>query len=127
MTRCHTFVTTIRSGSCTTLFANFPWRLAGSFVTSLYAFVTSAWQRFVTRQTAGETFLRTWYGLALFMLSITPLGGEHHTGRTGGSRMTIVLGWMIAWMLTGTGFFAYRLLGATWHRWIDDFSTTFTE
>lgn len=57
---------------------------------------------------------------------MTPLGGEHHAGRAAGRRMAIMLWWMLAAVRPRTGSLADGLLGAAWHRRINDLGAALT-
>lgn len=90
----------------------------------LDALVATTGQRLATGQAAAEVGLRTGNGLALLVVSVAELRGEHHAGRTGGRRMAVVLRRMLAGMGARARTLTNWLLGAAWHRRIDHFSAT---
>lgn len=115
-----TFVATEQARLGAALAALLARLLALALVAGPDALVSAAGQRLAAGQATAEAGLGAGYGLALLMLAMTPLRGEHHAGRAGGRRMAIVLRRMLAAVGARAGALADGLLGAAGHRRIDD-------
>lgn len=126
MTRGSTLVTTEQARFGAALAAQFTCLLTVAFVTGLDALVASTGERLATGEATAEAGLGAGNGFALLVIAMTPFRCEHHTGWTSGCRMAVMLRHMLTGMGARAGTLANGFLGATRHRWIDDFRTALT-
>lgn len=118
--RCRTLVTAQHPRLGAALAAQLSGLLTLALVTGLDALVTSTGEGLAAGQATAEAGLGAGYRLALLMVAVAPLRGEHHAGRATGRGMTVMLRHMLAAVGAGAGSLADGLLGAAGHRWIDD-------
>lgn len=126
VTHSGTFVATQLTRLGAALAAQLARLLAVAFMAGPYALMSPAGQGLSTSEPTAKTGLGARYGLALFMIAMTPFRGEHHAWRAGGRGMTIVLRCVLAAMGTRTGTLADGFLGAAGHGRIDNLSSALT-
>lgn len=118
--RCRTLVTAQHARLGATLAAQLSCLLTLALVAGLDALVTSTGEGLAACQATTEAGLGAGYRLALLVVAVAPLRGEHHAGRATGRGMAVMLRHMLAAVGARAGSLADGLLGAAGHRWIDD-------
>lgn len=126
VTWCRTLMTAEHARLCTALTAQLTALLAIPIVAGPDALVASTGQRLAAGKATAKGDLRAGYCLALLVISVTPLRGEHHAGRANRRGMAIMLRRMIAAVGATAGSLAEGLLGAAGHWWIYDLRAALT-